>query len=200
MTTDSHRPSGQPAATSTEGGAERTRDGGLVRPRAEVNAQPGSRDRARRVLYRLALPIFNGYRLIARPRTRSVACVITHRDEVLLVRHTYRDQEQWTLPGGLRQSKESAEDAAEREMEEELGRRLSGWRAVHSSRSRSRTGLHVTTCMHAELASRRVDPDAGELARAAWFAMNELPNAISADVVKMLRRVRISVDGHQPGC
>lgn len=56
-----------------------------------TGAQPGSRDRARRVLYRLALPIFNGYRLIARPRTRSVACVITHRDEVLLVRHTYRD-------------------------------------------------------------------------------------------------------------
>lgn len=151
-----------------------------------MSAQPGRRDRVRRALYRLALPVFNGYQLIARPRTRSAACLITHRGEVLLVRHTYRDQERWTVPGGLRQSDESAVDAAAREMEEELGLRVTGWRVLRSSRRRSRTGLHVTTCVHAELDSRRVEPDTGELARTAWFPVGELPEAINADAVRMI--------------
>jgi ADP-ribose pyrophosphatase YjhB (NUDIX family) len=159
-----------------------------VRPRAEVEAQPGIRDRVRRALYRVALPVYQAYQLIARPRTRSVACLITHGEEVLLVRHTYRDRERWTLPGGLRRNDETAEDAAGREMEEELGRRLTAWRAVHTGRRRSRAGLHITTYLRAELDSRRIDPDAGELARTAWFPVAQLPEAITGDAVRMIRR------------
>jgi ADP-ribose pyrophosphatase YjhB (NUDIX family) len=147
----------------------------------------------RRALYRVALPAFQAYQLIARPRTRSVACVITHGEEVLLVRHTYRDQERWTVPGGLRRSGESAEAAAAREMEEELGRRLTSWRTLESSRRRSRSGLHVTTCVHAEVGSRSVQPDAGELARTAWFPVSQLPEAVSAEAAKLIRRAGLDL-------
>jgi ADP-ribose pyrophosphatase YjhB (NUDIX family) len=147
----------------------------------------------RRSLYRVALPVFQAYQLIVRPRTRSVACVITHGGEVLLVRHTYRDQERWTVPGGLRRSGESAEAAATREMEEELGRRLTSWRTLRSSRRRSRSGLHLATCVHAEVGSRSVHPDAGELARTAWFPVGELPEAMSAEAVKMIRQAGLDL-------
>lgn len=87
-------------------------------PRYEVASDPAPSDRARRVLYRIALPAFNVFQRVGRPVTRSVACVIMCGPEVLLVRHTYRDEQEWTLPGGLRRQDEKAHSAARREMEE----------------------------------------------------------------------------------
>lgn len=132
------------------------------------------------------MPALNAYQRLTRPRTRSVACVITYRREMLLVRHTYRDQERWTLPGALRPREERADEAARREMEEELGRRLEDWHLLRSRRRRSRSGLSVTNYLHPELDSREVTPDGGELSRTAWLPLDDLPAAMSQDAVSVL--------------
>lgn len=57
---------------------------------------------------------------VTRPRTRGVrAIVVTPEGQVVLVRHSYI--EGWHLPGGGQARGESAEQAALRELREEIG-------------------------------------------------------------------------------
>ncbi|HVC80453.1 MAG TPA: NUDIX domain-containing protein [Chloroflexota bacterium] len=82
----------------------------------------------------------------------GVAAVITNEaGEVLLLRHTYRqDHYQWGLPGGWAKGRESMERALMRELEEETGWRITITRlvAVHSGFSLPRMTLifqaHIT--------------------------------------------------------
>jgi len=43
------------------------------------------------------------------------------KNEILLVKHTYRSQDRWSLPGGYIRSKEHPKEALEREVYEETG-------------------------------------------------------------------------------
>jgi 8-oxo-dGTP pyrophosphatase MutT (NUDIX family) len=68
-------------------------------------------------------------RLVARrfggPPTRGVMVVVTNdRDEVLLIKNTYRWK--WSLPGGWVDPNESFLDAAAREVAEETGYEIDG--------------------------------------------------------------------------
>ena len=42
-------------------------------------------------------------------------------DEILLFKHTYRDGDKWSLPGGYTKAKEHPKEALEREIKEESG-------------------------------------------------------------------------------
>jgi len=47
--------------------------------------------------------------------------IFNNKNEILLFRHTYRDRNHWSLPGGYVQAKEHPKEALEREIEEESG-------------------------------------------------------------------------------
>src|ERR1700742_4278180 len=83
----------------------------------------------RRTAIRVAYVGLRTYSFLARPRVTGVKCVLTHGDDVLLVRHTYGNRS-WDLPGGTVRRREAPRDAAEREMHEELGRRIEDWAAL----------------------------------------------------------------------
>src|SRR6516162_8210467 len=55
--------------------------------------------RLRRLAYRLAYRILQVVWFVWRPRMRGVKCLVTCRDRVLLVRHTYGSRA-WDVPGG----------------------------------------------------------------------------------------------------
>jgi 8-oxo-dGTP pyrophosphatase MutT (NUDIX family) len=74
----------------------------------------------RRLGYRVAYRVLEAFWFITRPTKRGVKCVVTDRDRVLLVRHTY-GRRWWDFPGGAIKRNELPLAAARREMGEELG-------------------------------------------------------------------------------
>jgi ADP-ribose pyrophosphatase YjhB (NUDIX family) len=46
---------------------------------------------------------------------------LTENNETLLVKHTYRDKDNWSLPGGYAKGREHPKEALEREIKEESG-------------------------------------------------------------------------------
>ena len=99
--------------------------GGSPRPLARVGATLEIMRlavKARRAGIRCAYIGLRAYWFLTRPHVIGVKCVVTHGDDVLLVRHTYGHRA-WDLPGGTVKRREVPLAAAQREMHEELGRR-----------------------------------------------------------------------------
>lgn len=144
---------------------------------------------ARRTAIRCAYLALRVYWFILRPQMSGVKCVITHGDEVLLVRHTY-GKRAWDLPGGTVRRREVPLDTARREMREEIGRQITDWDALgemYVATNHHRDNLHL---FHGRLDDRRLELDLSELAEAHWFPRDELPADASRYVRQIIARVR----------
>lgn len=144
---------------------------------------------ARRAAIRCAYAGLRVYWFLARPQMSGVKCVITHGDDVLLVRHTYGNRA-WDLPGGTIRRREVPVDAARREMNEEIGRRIEDWvdlGELYVSTNHHRDNLHL---FHGRLDDARFELDLVELAEASWFGRNTLPADVGRYVQPILSRVR----------
>jgi 8-oxo-dGTP pyrophosphatase MutT (NUDIX family) len=131
----------------------------------------------RRAAYRLAYGLLRVWWFIRRPQIEGVKCLLTHGEEVLLVRHTY-GQDVWDLPGGGVKSGEAPRRAAQREMSEELGLEDADWRDAGTIHGRQSFRYDTVHCFQAELPSRSIDPNLAELAEARWFARTALPSRL----------------------
>ena len=130
--------------------------------------------KARRAAIRCAYVGLRVYWFLARPKVIGVKCVVTHDDDVLLVRHTYGHRS-WDLPGGTVRRREVPIDAARREMHEELGRGIDDWQelgVLYVNADHHRDNLHL---FQAQIADPQLDIDLTELAEARWFRRDELP-------------------------
>ena len=76
----------------------------------------------KRIIYKILHPVARVYWRIFKPKTFGVKILITNdSDQVLLVRTSYGLTNHWQLPGGgFKIKKELPEDAAKREVSEEL--------------------------------------------------------------------------------
>lgn len=128
-------------------------------------------DRARllALCYRVAYWVLRAYWFVFRPTKRGVKCVITRRDEVLLVRHTYGDRRVWELPGGAIKRGEAPLDAARRETREELGLAISDWRELGHFTAREAHRHDTLHCFHAEVNGAVPVADRVEIAEVGWF-------------------------------
>ena len=143
----------------------------------------------RRAAIRVAYAGMRTYWFLFRPRLVGVKCIVTHGEEVLLVRHTYGHRD-WDLPGGTVKRRELPRDAARREMEEELGRRIDDWvdlGELFVNTNHHDDNLHLFT---AQVPDRRLDLDLTELAEAGWFAADALPPDVGRYVRPILTRFR----------
>ena len=99
-----------------------------------------------RQLYRMAYALRRRWWRVRRPRRSSVVVVaFDARGRVLLARHSYGPP-LWSLPGGGMSRGEHPEQAAEREIREELGCGLAELTAIDASEQRiagSRDMQHV---------------------------------------------------------
>lgn len=142
----------------------------------------------RRLGYRLAYRALRVYWFLLRPKLSGVKCVLTDRDEVLLVRHTYGPRV-WELPGGAIKRREPPLSAARREIAEELGVSIDDW---HSLGAVAVTFDHRTDhvhCFQAELPTRELTIDRGEIAAAAWFPRAGLPPDLGRYAGRIMARV-----------
>lgn len=145
----------------------------------------------RRTGYRVAYAALRAYWFLARPRQSGVKCLLTDADRVLLVRHTYGHRE-WDLPGGAVKRTEAPEEAARREMQEELGIAVEHWVSLGVLEGRldyRRDQLH---CFQAEAPEAPLEVERAEIAATRWFAREQLPEDLG-------RYVRPIVARAQPG-
>ena len=144
---------------------------------------------ARRAAIRCAYLGLRVYWFLIRPQMSGVKCVITHGDDVLLVRHTYGNPA-WDLPGGTVRRREVPVDTARREMNEEIGRRIEEWvdlGELYVTTNHHRDNLHL---FHGRLDDRRVEIDLVELAQADWFPRDSLPAEVGRYVRTIVSRVK----------
>ena len=141
-----------------------------------------------RLGYRTAYAGLRVYWWVFRPRSSGVKCVLTNRDEVLLVRHTYGPRG-WELPGGSRKRGEEAQVTATREIQEELGVSVDTWEALGRIEIVVDHQRHSLYCFQAEVGSPEFVMDRGELAAAEWFPKAELPRPLGRYTRAILARL-----------
>jgi 8-oxo-dGTP pyrophosphatase MutT (NUDIX family) len=142
----------------------------------------------RRFAIRCAYVGLRLYWFLARPQVSGVKCVITHDDDVLLVRHTYGNRS-WDLPGGQIRRREVPVDTARREMTEEIGRLIEEWvnlGELHVETNHHHDNLHL---FHGRLGDRRIELDQVEIDDAEWFPRDGLPANLGRFVRPILSRL-----------
>ncbi len=128
----------------------------------------------RRFGYRVAHRLLRAWWFIRRPSLHGVKCMLTDRDRVLLVRHTYGHRE-WDLPGGTPRRREPPITAATREMKEELGLEIDDWEPL-GDLLRTSWGCEDTLhCFRAEVGAAELTVNGAEIATARWFDSADLP-------------------------
>jgi 8-oxo-dGTP pyrophosphatase MutT (NUDIX family) len=142
----------------------------------------------RRLGYRVAYAGLRVYWFVRRPQGRGVKCVITDRERVLLVRHTYGNRG-WDLPGGGVKRGEAPASAARREMGEELGVSIEDWQPLGEVSIDMPYRRDNVECFHAELGDARIQIDRGELADARWFPAAALPEDLGRYARRILSRL-----------
>lgn len=136
-------------------------------------------------LYRWALLVYRRLptslrrivvRRVAPSFTVGAMCVIERDDgRVLLIRHLYRRR--WGVPGGLLERHETPEDAARREVREEVGLdvELVGVPAVTVDPRPRRVDVIFRARPVRDADADRASASSVEVLEARWFAPTELP-------------------------
>lgn len=133
------------------------------------------------------------YWKIFHPLTWGVRLMLVKNDEIVLVRHTYRDG--WYLPGGGLKRRESFQEAARREAHEEAGANLGNlefWGVYSNLIGDTSDHEIVMLCEEFELNGKSDH----EIAECRAFPLNDLPPESVHGVRKCVQQY---IDGnHQP--
>lgn len=139
----------------------------------------------RKIWYTIINPIRRLYWFVFRPRTYGVKCVVEYNGKLLLIRNSY-GVHGWTFPGGGVKRNESSEQAAIREVKEEVGLDISNPLKIGEYQSNYEHKRDTVYCFLAKVSKPNVTIDANEIAQAQWFLPNEIPAFRSSAVDKIL--------------
>jgi len=130
----------------------------------------------------------------ARFTVTTGAVIVDEQSRVLLLQHRFRAGSGWGIPGGFMRAGEQPEAALRRELREELGAELENLELsfVHALESYQQVELIFRCRIRGE-----VFPQAVEVQRAAWFAMNELPAGLSAGQRALIARALYSSESQR---
>ncbi len=128
------------------------------------------------------------YWFISRPQTRGVKVLIVWQGKILLVRLGYAHRA-WTIPGGGVRSGESYEEAARREIKEEIGIILDGVEKIGEYESRKEYKRDTVVCFRSIVKNPVFHIDGIEIAEAGWYAPSMLPNPHRPTVPLLLKMI-----------
>jgi ADP-ribose pyrophosphatase YjhB (NUDIX family) len=143
---------------------------------------------ARRRAFRVGYLALQCWWLVRRPRTSGVKVVVRRGDDVLLVRHTYGRRAEWDLPGGFINDGESPQDAALREVGEEVGLHAERPVALGAILQRSSGRRDMVHAFAADVDGAPLELDHGEIAQARWFPHDALPEQVTPYTRGMVAR------------
>ena|SRR3989344_3301070 len=127
-----------------------------------------------RTFYFFANPFRKLYWFIFRPETRGVKCVVQHNGYFLLTRLGYAHKK-WTIPGGGVKKRETWEEAARREIFEEVGIKLGEIKKVGEYKNTREYKRDTVFVFHSIVSSPNFKIDNFEIAEAGWFLPREFP-------------------------
>ena len=126
-----------------------------------------------KIFWFFARPVQQTYRTIYKPAKKSVKVIIENGGDILLVRPNYAHR-LWSLPGGGLQKGESFEEAARREIQEELGVVLSTSLTSLGQYPSKHQNFDVRA-FSALVPDRSISTDGIEIMEAQWFSPMALP-------------------------
>jgi 8-oxo-dGTP diphosphatase len=121
----------------------------------------------------------------ARFTVTTGAVIVDEQCRVLLLQHRFRAGSGWGIPGGFMRAGEQPEAALRRELREELGAELE---SLELSFVRALESYQQVELIFRCRIRGKVFPQAMEVQRAAWFAVDELPVGLSADQRALIER------------
>jgi 8-oxo-dGTP diphosphatase len=113
------------------------------------------------------------------------AVVIDSSGRVLLLRHRFRPGGGWGIPGGFMRPREQPEEAVRRELREEIGLEVevAGLAFARALQKYKQVEI-IFRCVPKGIPL----PRGFEISRAEWFDLNSLPDDLSDDQRRLIRR------------
>ena len=113
------------------------------------------------------------------------AFVFDDRGRILLLEHEFRPDSRWGIPGGFLDDREQPEEAMRRELREEVALEVDDVQLLFA-----RTLLRPRQVeIHFACTTKgNPSPSSFEIRKAAWFEPEELPEDLSRDQRRMIKR------------
>lgn len=113
------------------------------------------------------------------------AFVFNDEGRILLLEHEFRPDSRWGIPGGFMNKREQPEQALRRELREEVALEVDD---VEFLFARTLRGPRQVEIYFSCKAQNDPKPSSFEIRKAGWFAPDDLPDDLSKDQRRMIRR------------
>ncbi len=138
-------------------------------------------------------PMRQAYRFVRRPHTLAVKCLVECDGGFLLVRLTY-NHKQWTMVGGGLSRGETFEDAAKRELLEEVGIVATSFTKIGEYTRDHDNMLDTVHVFYCRVNNKAFTIDDVEIAEARWFKPNDLPTPRREIVDRIFKMYNLAHD------
>lgn len=129
--------------------------------------------------YRIAIRVLRMYWRIFKPTTHGVRVLVTHptkQTEAVVIRHSYGNTSLWNIPGGgYKPKKESPEEAAKREVFEELNLEISNLQNLGEYRTGGEGKKDIVIIFSGVAVNPKQITISAEISEVAWVEIKDIP-------------------------
>jgi 8-oxo-dGTP diphosphatase len=129
--------------------------------------------RPKELFHRIVAPIDLWIWRTFEPRAEGAKALIECNGSFLMIRNTYGARH-WTFPGGRKRKRETPEEAATREVKEEVGITITDWTPLGSYFHTRQHKKDTIYSVYAKVSSFDHKIDRGEVGDSGWFTLDEI--------------------------